>query len=220
MRFLTKERMKKLAEIPIKPLRIAFDRYSLKDKYVKAVRLAAECGIKHLSNYIFFNYDDTPKEFYMRLRINVELNEKFEKEGYSTRIWSFPMKYSPILGEHSKDRKFKGEKWHLKYLRSIQCILNATHGVVGPKREFFEAAFGRNLKEFRKLLLMPDDYIIYRKKHENKGAAIWSNLYNLLPERQKEEFRDLVCENQFNNGTHSKYQEVNNLLSHYKRQRA
>lgn len=63
LRLLTKERMKKLAEIPVKPLRIAFDRFSLKDKYIKAVRLAAECGIKYLSNYILFNYDDTPEEF-------------------------------------------------------------------------------------------------------------------------------------------------------------
>ena len=96
LRLLTKDKMKKLAEIPIKPLRIAFDRYSLKDKYVKALRLAAECGIKYLSNYILFNYDDTPEEFYLRLRINVDLNEEFERQGYSTRIWSFPMKYSPF----------------------------------------------------------------------------------------------------------------------------
>jgi len=216
LRLLTKERMKKLAEIPIKPLRIAFDSYSLKDKYVKAVRLAAECGIKYLSNYILFNYDDTPEEFYLRLRINVELNEEFEKEGYPTRIWSFPMKYSPILGEHGKDRKFVGEKWNPRYLRSIQCILNATHGVVGPKRKFFEAAFGKNVKEFRKLLLMPEDYIIYREDHKNNGAADWNNLYRLLSPIEKQEFHNLVFKNQLNDGIHTKYPKVNKLVSYYK----
>lgn len=216
LRLLTKGRMKKLAEIPVKPLRIAFDRYGLKDSYVKAIRLAAECGIKYLSNYILFNYDDTPEEFYLRLRINVELNEEFEKAGCSTKIWSFPMKYSPVLGEHSKDRKFVGEKWNPRYLRSIQCILNATHGVVGPKRKFFEAAFGKNLREFKKLLLMPDDYIIYREDHKDNGAADWRRLYNSLSEKQKDDFCNLVFKNQFNNGIHSKYPKVNTLLSYYK----
>ena len=217
LRLLTKDKMKKLAEIPIKPLRIAFDRFSLKDKYVKALRLAAECGIKYLSNYILFNYDDTPDEFYLRLRINVEINEEFEREGYSTRIWSFPMKYSPVFGEHGKDRKFVGENWNPRYLRSIQCILNATHGIVGPKRKFFEFAFGKNIKEFNKLLLMPDDYIIYREKYKNNGAADWNDLLSSLSSRQKEEFRNLICENQVNNVIRSKHPEINALFSHYKK---
>ena len=217
LRLLTKDKMKKLAEIPIKPLRIAFDKFSLKDKYVKALRLAAECGIKYLSNYILFNYDDTPDEFYLRLRINVEINEEFEREGYSTRIWSFPMKYSPVFGEHGKDRKFVGENWNPRYLRSIQCILNATHGIVGPKRKFFEFAFGKNIKEFNKLLLMPDDYIIYREKYKNNGAADWNDLLNSLSSRQKEEFRNLICENQVNNVIRSKHPEINALFSHYKK---
>lgn len=217
LRLLTKNKMKKLAEIPIKPLRIAFDRYSLKDKYVKALRLAAECGIKYLSNYILFNYDDTPDEFYLRLKINVDLNEEFEREGYATRIWSFPMKYSPILGEHGKDRKFVGENWNPRYLRSIQCILNATHGVVGPKRKFFEAAFGKNIEEYNKLLLMPDDYIIYREKHRNNGAADWNDLLSALSSQQKEVFRNLICENQVNNVIRSKHPEINVLFSHYKK---
>jgi len=217
LRLLTEERMKKLTEIPVKPLRIAFDRYSLQDKYIKAVRLAAEYGIKYLSNYILFNYDDTPDDFYERLKINVKLNEEFEKNGYKTRIWSFPMKYTPVLGEHSKDRKFIGENWNSRYLRGIQCILNATHGVVGPKKKFFEAAFGKNVNEFQKLLLMPDDYIIYREDHKNNGAADWNNLYSLLSPTEKQEFHNLICKNQFNNGNHSKYKRINMLLLYYKK---
>jgi len=127
------------------------------------------------------------------------------------------MKYSPIQGGHSKDRKFVGEKWNPRYLRSIQCILNATHGVVGPKRKFFEAAFGKNIKVFRKLLLMPDNYIIYREKHKDNGAAHWNSLYNSLSPRQKEEFRNLIYRKQVNGDILSKYPEVNELLSHYKK---
>lgn len=91
---------------------------------------------------------------------------------------------------------------NIRNLRGIQCILNATHGVVGPKRKFFEAAFGKNIKEFMKLLLMPDDYIIYREDHENNGAA------------------DLICATQANNGIRSKYPNINKLLSHYKKHKS
>lgn len=67
----------------------------------------------------------------------------------------------------------------------------------------------------KKLLLMPDDYIIYREKHKNNGAADWNNLLSSLSSRQKEEFRNLICENQVNNGIRSKHPEINVLFSHY-----
>jgi len=38
--------------------------------------MARKYGIRHLSNYILFNYDDTPEDFYKRLQINIELNEE------------------------------------------------------------------------------------------------------------------------------------------------
>jgi hypothetical protein len=151
-RLLTRERMKLLSEIAINPLRIAFDNIKFKDLYIEKTRMAAEFGIKRLSNYILFNFRDTPEDFYERLRINVELNEEFAQKGQKSHIWSFPMKYSPISGEHCRDRKFIGEHWNRKYLRGVQCILLATHGVVGPKKQFFEKAFGKNVQEFLEIL--------------------------------------------------------------------
>ena len=208
--------MKKLSEIPINPLRIAFDRYSLKDKYIEAIRLAAEYGIKNLSNYILFNYkDDAPEDFYKRLEVNIALNEEFERKKYKTRIWSFPMKYTPILGEHSKDRKFIGKYWKRRYLRGIQCILNATHGVVGPKRKYFDTAFGKDIKEFKKLLLMPDDYIIYREEHKLNGAGEWNELYSSLDFKQKKKFRNIVFENNFKNLQTPDDPKIAELLQHY-----
>ena len=125
------------------------------------------------------------------------------------------MKYIPVT---NRDRKFVGGKhWNPRYLRSIQCILHATHGVVGPRKKFFEAAFGKNLKEFKKLLLMPDDYIIYREKYKNNGAMEWRELYKTvsLSLKQKKEFHNIVHTNRLNNGVYSKYKKVNILLSHY-----
>ena len=48
-RLINEHNIKRLAEIPINPLRIAFDHWELRDIYEKAVRLAAEAGIKSLS---------------------------------------------------------------------------------------------------------------------------------------------------------------------------
>ena len=44
--------MKLMSEIPIRPLRIAFDHLKYEKKYRRAVELAAHYGIKEFSNYI------------------------------------------------------------------------------------------------------------------------------------------------------------------------
>ncbi len=212
LRLITKEKMKRLAELPIYPLRIAFDHVSLKDMYIQKIKWAAKLGFKRLSNYILYNYTDTPEDFYERLRINVELNEQL-----GTQIYSFPMKYIPVT---NKDRKFVGKYWTPRYLRSIQCILHATHGVVSPRREFFKAAFGNNIEEFKRLLIMPDNYIIYREDHKNNGAAEWGKQLRSLPTAQKNDFLRIVRENRFDGVTASEFPEVNALLAHYMKEKS
>lgn len=210
LRLLTKDKMKRLAELPIYPLRIAFDHIGLKGKYIQKIKWAAEFGLKRLSNYILYNFADTPEDFYERLRINVELNEKL-----GTQIYSFPMKYIPVT---NKDRKYVGKHWTLRYLRSIQCILQATHGIVSPRKEFFEAAFGKNIEEFQRLLIMPDKYIIYREDSKNNGAAEWGNLLSSLSSAEKNDFLRIVHMNRYDDESEiSKYSEVNALLVHYKK---
>lgn len=212
LRLLTKEKIKRLAELAIYPLRIAFDHISLKDKYIEKIKWAAEFGFRRLSNYIFYNYDDTPEDLYERLKINVELNEQL-----GTQIYSFPMKYIPVT---KKDRKFVGKHWTPKYLRSIQCILQVTHGLVGPRKEFFEAAFGKNIREFMKLLFMPDNYIIYRESHKDNGTVDWNNLFKSLSPNQKNDLLKIINGNRFNDGICSRYPKVNAILLHYKKHKA
>lgn len=198
-RLLTKEKMKLLSEISIKPLRIAFDSIKYKDIYMEKVRLAAEFGISTLSNYILFNFDDTPEDFYERLKINVELNEEFEKKGFKSKIWSFPMKYSPINGEFCRNRKYVGKYWNKKYLRGVQCILLATHGVVGHKKQFFEKAFGENIKEFINILMLPENFIIYRNIHLNNGDRNkLDDTINALNREQKNSLMKIILSNSFN----------------------
>lgn len=176
--YLTQDKMKLLAKTAIKPLRIAFDHIEMKDIYISKIRLASDHGLLYLSNYVLYNYLDTPEDFYKRLRINCELNEEL-----GTQIYSFPMKYIPL---DAKDRSFIGIHWNKKLLRGIQCILLATRGMVTTKLDFFEAAFGTSPEEFRLIAMMPEHYIINREKYKNNGAGDWQKLYKSLSNRECE----------------------------------
>lgn len=171
-RLVTDKKMEKLAEVNIKPLRIAFDHYEQRDIYCKAIRCAAKYGIHDLSNYLLYNFEDRPEDLYYRMRINVDLCEEL-----GVTIYSFPMKYHPISDpEYYNNRDFIGEHWNRKFIRAIQAVLNSTKGKVGPSVEFFEEAFGRDVQEYQKLLWMPETFIIFRRKYD-------ANLRNRLADK-------------------------------------
>ena len=94
--------LKEMSTICIDPLRIAFDHVGMYRVYERSVRMAAEFGLKSLSNYMLYNFMDTPEDLYKRMRINIDLNERL-----GIRIWSFPMRYLPVT---LKDRSHVGKK--------------------------------------------------------------------------------------------------------------
>ena len=61
-RLITEKNMAKLAEINIRPLRIAFDHYEQREIYSRAIRIAAKHGIRNMSNYLLYNFYDTPDD--------------------------------------------------------------------------------------------------------------------------------------------------------------
>lgn len=159
-RILCKDPMflRELATVCIKPLRIAFDHLGLKKPYEKAIRYAHEFGLTELSNYMLYNFHDTPADLYERMRLNVDLNEEL-----GIRIWSFPMRYQPT---DLPERSHIGEKWTRYQLRSMQIILQATHGVVSGYAKFFKRAFGDSADSFEDMLLRPHHYIFNRVWYE------------------------------------------------------
>jgi len=196
-RYVTDELMKLLSEIPIKPLRIAFDYIGLKKTYINAVELAKKYGIKELSNYILYNFNDTPDDLYERLKVNVELNERL-----GIQIYSFPMKYIPLFGEEAKNREYIGEKWNKKFIRAIQSVLNVTKGIVAPGRSFFVKAFGEDIETFHEILFMPETYIIYRHLFEKKlkYTPVWKDEYHgLLNDEERLEAQKIIISNDFSN---------------------
>ena len=205
--------MKKMAEIPVRPVRIAFDNWKIHKIYEKAVRTAVKYGHKNLSNYILYNFEDTPLELYKRLKLNVDLCEEL-----NASIYSFPMKYHPIEDpNYFSNRDYIGKHWNRKFIRTIQAILNSTKGKVGKGKSFFEEAFGKNEQEFEKLLFMPEVMIIYRFYYKDNGITEkWWQC--LIIYHQKISCRKKIIEtNDFSSyETTISDKDILNLLSYYR----
>lgn len=179
---ITPEKMRILSQLPLKPVRIAFDHYTPRavENYRRAIHIAHGCGINNFSNYMLFNFDDTPDALWHRLKINIELAQELH-----ISIFSFPMKYMPIT---RTDRKHIGPHWNKKYLQAISAILNVTKGVVAQGENFFNRAFGANLEEYHRILLLPRDFIIYRSYYEQNGlVSKWDYIYSQMSENDKDE---------------------------------
>lgn len=213
-RLVTEHTMKRLSEINIRPLRIAFDHYEQKDIYIRAVNLAAKYGIKDLSNYLLYNFKDKPYELFLRMKINVDLCESLD-----VRIYSFPMKYHPIDDpKYFKNRDFIGEHWNRKFIRSVQAVLNATKGKIGKGKDFFEEAFGRNINEFYDILWMPETFIIYRMKYKSNLATEWKEKFHSLSPKQEEVAKKIIAVNDFSDEAlkQTKSKKVLDVLNYYK----
>ena len=95
------------------------------------------------------------------------------------RIWSFPMRYQPT---DRPDRGHVGEKWSRYQLRSMQIILQATHGIVSGEPTFSSALRG-HFQDYERILLMPHDYIFNRDWYERFDGR--SELGDYLSEARK-----------------------------------
>lgn len=120
-------------------------------------------------------------------------------EKMNVSIYSFPMKYHPIRGDHSHDRDYIGEHWNRKYIRAVQAILNATKGKIGRGVSFFEKAFGRNEEEYMELLLMPETFLLFRFFFEDLGyTQEWRKAMSELSDEEREELLPIIYNNDFN----------------------
>jgi len=192
-RLIDDAKMAKLAEINIRPLRIAFDHYSMKDVYERAVRTAAKYGITNLSNYLLYNFEDHPDELYYRMKLNVDLCEEL-----GVTIYSFPMKYHPIDDpDFFYNREYIGKHWNRKFIRAIQAVLNSTKGKIGRGKSFFEEAFGEDIESFHKILWMPEAFIIHRFRYKDNLTAEWWDKYQKLDPQRLERLHAIVSKNCF-----------------------
>lgn len=190
-RQLSEDKMKILSRIPIEPFRLAFDNIKYTNIYTKAMRLASKYGVHKFSNYILYNFDDTPADLYERLEINIKLAKEL-----GINVFSFPMKYAPI---DRTDRKYIGKHWNKHFLTNVYAILNVTKGIVSGREDFFYRAFGKNIDEFIRILHMPKDFVIYRTHFEDNGLTDqWLECFNKLTSDEKNELMIAVSTNSDN----------------------
>ena len=172
------ELAKLLATACVSPIRLAFDFIGIRLAYEKAIRILVAEGFSEFTNYMLFNFADTPRDLYDRLWANAKLNTELK-----VRITGFPMRFIP-MDDVSRRHVAKGWKW--RYLRGIQCVLLATRGLVSPNPEFIRHAFGDSFEDFVEILSMPDRYIIYREHYRGDGAADWRRQFGRLGTEEKE----------------------------------
>ena len=180
--------LEEMSKICISPLRIAFDHIGVRKVYETSVRMAADNEISELSNYMLYNFMDTPGDLYERMHLNITLHEEL-----GVRIWSFPMRYQPVT---LKDRSHVGKHWNRYYLRSFQIMLQATRGIVSGNPMFFERAYGGSQDEFRRLLTLPHGFIFHREHYEHgdgKGVReAYEKARNALSKGEEEELIQLL----------------------------
>ena len=120
-------------------------------------------------------------------------------EKLNISIYSFPMKFHPIMGKDRFNRDYIGKHWNRKFIRAVQAVLNATKGKIGRGKSFFYKAFGSDENEFlNKLLYMPEPYILYRFYCEEIGyTQKWWKELTSLTEDEMLEAKQIIETNDF-----------------------
>ena len=210
--YFTEEKIKLISQLNIKPMRVAFDRAKMREEYIHALELAKSYGFKIFSNYMLYNWKDTPKDLYQRLEVNIELNKKWRRDStlgkFSPKIYSYPMRYAPITQREGKyaNRKRDWERplpifekghllldeaiWNKKFIRSIQIMRGAANGSIPPAPDYAKRIIGHSYEEFIENLYMPEILLRNRNKFERR-------IYKFEPKRKPgdgkiEEFRKFI----------------------------
>jgi hypothetical protein len=219
LRLLNREKMEALSKTAINPLRLAFDNVDLANEYEEKAKLAIECGITKLSNYMLYNYKDSPEDLYARMEVNTDIIKKYGNE--NVKIFSFPMRYSPI---NKTDRAYIGKKWHKRQIRAIQLILNATHGIVSHSlreykegKGFFYRAFGANESEFIENLWMPFHYLINRDYYELEHSNIkeWRQAFKALSAHEAQEVMNWIKDGINKEHLNTQSGKLKEFMTHY-----
>ncbi len=185
--YMTEKNMRLLARLNVKPMRVAFDRAKECKKYEKAIRVARKYGVEEFSNYMLYNFRDTPRDLYERLNVNILMNEETiteDPERRTGRIFSYPMRFAPIYNttgnrenrrrdyfwpDEEKDRDWlENPGWTPRFIRNIEIMKGAAHGAISPVPTLARRAIGASFEEFLINLYMPEEFLRNRDAHEKK----------------------------------------------------
>ena len=177
--------LREMSRICISPLRIAFDHIGIRKQYETSIRMAADHGLSSLSNYMLYNFHDSPVDLYQRMALNITLNHEL-----GVSIWSFPMRYQPVT---LRDRSHVGAKWCRYQLRSFQLMLQATRGVISGNADFFGFAYGQDATEFERLLGLPHAFLFNRQHYlTGEGAPLREEYEGIRANMSNSQSRELL----------------------------
>ena len=156
-RLMTEKKADLIKGLPIFPFRFAFDGMHEDGYWQRATKIMIDRGYKRFTNYVLFNFKDTPEDFYYRLKLHSELSYKYKAE-----IDAFPMKYKPILNIQ-KQKNYVGINWTKKELSGFNALIgnHSSTGIVSTRNRKvfnnnaineFEYFYGKNEKEFKRLI--------------------------------------------------------------------
>lgn len=186
--FFSEDKMSVLAALNIRPMRIAFDRIGERDEYVRAIEIAAKHGVRAFSNYMLYNFEDTPKDLYERLMTNIRLNDKWRAEGKpQASIYSYPMRYAPInnpdsptdigqekgmsvqdMAKSASPSDYGGECWSERFVRNVEIMKGVAHGSISPTPSLARRTLGETYEEFLANLYMPEELLRNRNRYEKR----------------------------------------------------
>ena len=158
-RLMTPEKAELLTDVPLRPVRFAFD-WMAEDKFFQtAIALMASYGHRVFVIDVLWNYTDTPQDLYYRLREHFRLMDELNsKLDFHVDIKAFPMLYRPIM-EIDPNKTYLSEHWTSTMKEGFKTIVNKGCSVTGtislsgiPEFEYW---FGKTDKEFIDILNYP-----------------------------------------------------------------
>lgn len=189
-RLLTEEKADLLKDLPLYPIRFAFDNISEDGYLQKAIKILKNREFTSFSYYALYNFKDTVEDFYYRIKESVIMREKWRIE-----CTVFPMRYQPIL-DININRDYIGPHWTLKKLKGFKNLINShsVHGQISTKGcsifspiEEFEYFFGKNTDEFNRLISYPKiRRLAKRRKEKLRLMRFKKRIENLknIPEKE------------------------------------
>jgi hypothetical protein len=186
-RLMTDEKAALLRDIPLRPVRFAFD-WMAEDKFFQeAITKMAQYGHRVFVIDVLWNYTDTPEDLYYRIREHFRLMDELnETLHHHVDIKAFPMMYRPIM-EIDPFNSYIGEHWTKTTKEGFRTLVNKGCSVTGTLSfsgiKEFEYWFGKTDKEFVEMLNYPNLKKLCELKRSRlrlKRAAGASDKYDMI----------------------------------------
>lgn len=161
-RFFTEEIAKELKGLPIRPMRFSFDHMGADGKCQNAIKLSKKYRFSEIRVDVLYNWNDTIEDFYYRL-----------KEICRAGGCSILMKFAPI---DQINRDYVGKHWTKKERDAVHKINPYPNGEISSQTiEEFEYYFGKDAKEFKRMLNFDNIHKLSKLKMEKQSKdKVWS----------------------------------------------